>query len=372
MLRPRIKYEHRPYRIGDGRIRIGGGVYGIAAELADPGGRIWTLLTLMDGTRTTDAITAELVVRHPGVPRDDARQALERLIASGYVEDAAQRDPGELPERAKERYGRARGLYAWMDLTPRETTWDAQLRLSRAKVVVVGLGGSGTSAALALAGSGVGHLHCVDFDEVELSNLNRQVLYAESDVGRPKVEAAVSRLRAVNSDITVTGEHLRITRTGVLTTLIEPYDLLVLTADQPAELRVWANRSAIETDTAWVSGGYQGPQASACVFVPGTGPCFECFQAAEKNSWEARGAAVEELPFGARPAAVNAVSAGMSGLLVAHLAISLITGVPGLAANRAYATSIFSLDNSFVVDPGAPRPGCPACGFAERPLLASA
>ena len=74
---------------------------------------------------------------------------------------------------------------------PRASSWDAQARLARSRVTVVGLGGSGAGAAAALAASGVGRLHCVDPDAVELSNLNRQVLYSEDDIGRPKVDAAV-------------------------------------------------------------------------------------------------------------------------------------------------------------------------------------
>ena len=97
-----------------------------------------------------------------------------------------------------------------MDLTPRESTWHAQLRLRRSKAIVIGLGGTGGAAAMALAMSGVGHVHCVEPDLVELSNLNRQILYTEKDIGLPKVDAAVERLRSSNSDIMVTGDRVEV------------------------------------------------------------------------------------------------------------------------------------------------------------------
>jgi molybdopterin/thiamine biosynthesis adenylyltransferase len=90
-------------------------------------------------------------------------------------------------------------FFRWIDLQPRDSAWEPQLRLKRSSVLLIGLGGTGGVAGLALAATGVGRLHCVDGDAVELSNLNRQVAYAEIDIGRSKVDACVERLRGQNS-----------------------------------------------------------------------------------------------------------------------------------------------------------------------------
>ncbi len=196
MRRPRVKPEHAPYRVGGERIRIGGMSYGLAAEIEDPTGALWTLLGSLDGTRSVDGAVAATAARHPGTPPALLEQAVADLVAAGHVEDAAGPEPAGLTARDKARHDRGRRWFRWVDLVPRASSWDAQARLARSRVTVVGLGGSGAGAAAALAASGVGRLHCVDPDAVELSNLNRQVLYSEDDIGRPKVDAALERLRA--------------------------------------------------------------------------------------------------------------------------------------------------------------------------------
>ncbi|WP_419196552.1 HesA/MoeB/ThiF family protein [Actinacidiphila glaucinigra] len=140
--------------------------------------------------------------------------------------------------------------------------------LRAAKVVVVGVGGTGSAAATALAASGMGRLHLVDDDRVELSNLNRQTLYAEADIGRLKVDAARDRLRRTNSDITVTAQRTRITGPGDLEAILPGCDLLVMCADRPDDIRTWANTACLNADLPWVDGGYHGPLVTVGAYAP--------------------------------------------------------------------------------------------------------
>lgn len=216
--RPRIKPEHRAYRTVDGNVRVGSVIHGIGAEIADPQGWVWTLVEAMDGSRGPSEVVAEVLRSHPDLPGEDARQAMADLLAAGFVDDARASVP--VPPREEDRYSRGVPLLRWMDLGPRTSPWDAQLRLREARVLLIGVGGTGGHAAQALVASGVGHVHCVDPDVVELSNLNRQPLYRESDLGRPKVEAAVATLRALNSDVWVTGERREVARPEDLAELV--------------------------------------------------------------------------------------------------------------------------------------------------------
>ncbi|MEU9387321.1 ThiF family adenylyltransferase, partial [Streptomyces sp. NPDC048279] len=290
MRRPRIKPEHRAYRTVDGHVRIGSVVHGIGAEVTDPDGWVWTLVETMDGTRSAADIVAEVARRHPGLrlPDPDIAQAITDLTTAGYVEDAGAAPPAELSERERERYGRGMTLLRWMDLRPRESAWEPQLRLRRARVLLVGVGGTGGTAARDLVASGVGRLHCVEPDVVELSNLNRQTLFGERDLGTPKIDAALTALRALNSDTTVTGERREVRGPTDLEELLaggpgdgSGYDVLLLAADRPAVIRRWANQVCLATGTAWAEAGYRGPLVNVGMFRPGRGACWECLRSAE-------------------------------------------------------------------------------------------
>ncbi|MFD5092525.1 ThiF family adenylyltransferase [Amycolatopsis thailandensis] len=364
-MRPRIKNEHRPVRFGDGWIRIGGEVFGIAAELRDSDGAVWALLDLLDGTRTVSQVGADLADRFPDSCPDEVAAAIETLAELGYVEDADEPAVVALTARQLERHSRSRSLYRWIDLTRRTSSWDFQVLLAQARVVLVGVGGVGCTAALGLVMSGVGRLHCVEPDLVELSNLGRQILYTEQHLGLPKVDAAVARLRAANSDVEVTGESTRIRGVASLRRLAADCDVLIMTADRPPEIRTWTNQACASTGTPWVYGGYHGPQVNLGIYRPGAGPCYECARLTEQDRDAARPPLATWRPAASIPAhAANAVTAGVAGNLVAHAVMCLITNAPKLALNCQYGFSLATMDHSFVTSLEEPHAECRTCRAA--------
>lgn len=362
--RPRIKFSHRPVRLGRERIRIGGVVPEVADVLIDPDGWVWALLGLLDGSRTVGQIAAELRCRFPRRATDDVALAIDELSLAGHLEDGDEPDPYGLTRAERERYSRSRELFRWISRGPNRTSWDGQLALKQAKVVVVGLGAVGSTAALALTASGVGHVHCVDGGVVTLSNLNRQLLYTEQDLGHPKAVVAPRRLCERNSSIVVTGEQRHIDSPQTMTALATGFDVLVLAADNPGEIRSWTNRACLGTGTPWVLGGYHGPLATVGLYRPGTGPCYDCARTAERERlagqppltpWPSRGLAP--------PHAANAISAGITGHLAAHAVLRLLTGVPALSLNRQYVINLVNLWECRAVGPRARHPRCPTCGL---------
>jgi molybdopterin-synthase adenylyltransferase len=357
--RPRVKPEHRPYRAAGGAVRIGGTAFGVAAEIVDGDGQVFAMLTAMDGRRTTTDVAARLCADGYPVSVDDVVAAIEKLAAAGYVENAETADRTTLPARQRERSSRTRDFYRSIHRGYADSQWWVPQRLAQSRVTVVGLGGTGLTAAAALVGSGVGALHCVDPDTVELSNLNRQLLYTEHDIGLPKSRAAVARLRAVNSDALVTGERTRVESVAAFERLATDCDVLAVCADEPADIRYWANAAALRTGTPWVDGGYNGPVVAVTSYRPGSGPCYRCVRTTDR---ELRPGAVA--PAGAGPVrthAVSAASAGLSGNLVAHLVIAALTEVPEVQPGRVTGLNLVALDDHLDREYAA-RPDCPDCG----------
>jgi molybdopterin/thiamine biosynthesis adenylyltransferase len=358
MIRPRIKPEHLPFRIDGGLIRIGGMVGGIAGEIEDPTGSVWSLLEFMDGTMNIDQTVQAVIAQHPRETERDVRDAIAALIESGYVEDAGSFDPDGLSDREKERYSRSRNYFRWVDLVPRASTWEPQVALRRARVTVAGIGGAGGFAAIALAASGVGNLHCVDGDAVELSNLNRQVLFDESDIGTAKVDAGARRLRRLNSDISVTVECVNLSEEDMVPLATE-CDVLLMAADNPQELRLWTNRACLTVGRSWVNVGYHGPLVTVGTYVPWASACWECVRATDEEE-HPLAADLDTVRHSAENAVI-AVSAGLSGILAAHAVIALLTGVPPAVAGQVQAINLVQLNSPFLLS-SARRPDCPGCG----------
>ncbi len=366
---PRVKPEHLPFRLPDGTIRIGGTVYGISAEIADPTGAVWSVLAALDGTRTVPQVADQL----PGLPSDDVAAVIGQLAAAGHLEDAGAPDPTELTARERERYRRGAEFYRWVDLTPRDSGWHPQRVFRASRVTMIGLGGTGGAAATALAASGIGRLHCIDPDTVELSNLNRQTLYTEDDLGRPKVAAAAERLGRLNSDIVVSTEQRRIGGQADVAALLPGCDVLVLAADDPPDIRPWTNRACLAAGTPWVDGGYSGPVVTVGAYRPDpTLPCWECLRLAERARWlradPALSAEAADQAPPPRGTGVTAAAAALSGNLVAHAVLALLSGAPPLPTNCIYGFNLVRPEHR-IFKQFPPAPDCPACG-AGRPRTA--
>ena len=362
MRKPRVKRVHLPTVLPDGRIRIGLGQYGVAAELQDDAeGNIARILTLMDGTRGIDQICADFVADSPEVDGENVREIVEALVAEGFVEDAGAAPPANLSARELERYEPARHFYSWVDTMPRESPYTVQSRIKRARVTVLGVGGTGSAVAAGLVASGIGALHVADFDEVQESNLTRQLLYTEQDIGGSKVERAVARLRAMNGLVTVTGSDVKATGADDVAALMAGCDVFVLCADEPQpDIMLWTNEAALRTGTPWFVSFYAGPMAVVGSFHPGETGCWLCMRRDE----DAREGALGERPLVAvdgRPNAVVAASANISGHLCALEVTYHLGGLRTQARGRIFHWNFAVWDHVYAVDV-ARHDDCPACG----------
>ncbi len=191
-----------------------------------------------------------------------------------------------------------------------------QIAISKARVLLVGLGGLGSPVAYYLAAAGVGNLGLIDHDCVEESNLQRQILYSISDVGRRKVEVAQEKLSAFNNLIEITPYPVRLTEQNALQTMRQ-YDIIVDGSDN-FTTRYLVNDVCIELAKPNVHGSIYRFEGQVSTFWPGQGPCYRCLYHEPPSKTLAPNCA---------EAGVLGVLPGTIGLLQATEVLKLILGV---------------------------------------------
>ena len=149
-----------------------------------------------------------------------------------------------------------------------------QARLKRASVLVIGTGGLGSPAAIYLAAAGVGRLGLVDFDVVDATNLQRQIMHSTSDVGRSKLESARQTIREINPHVHVDTYDARL-NTGNAREILKPYDIIVDCSDNFAT-RYVANDACVLLGKPNVYGSIFRFEGQASVFDAAKGPCYRC------------------------------------------------------------------------------------------------
>ena len=149
-----------------------------------------------------------------------------------------------------------------------------QKKLLNASVLIIGAGGLGAPAALYLAAAGVGTIGIVDADEVDLSNLQRQVIHTTNDVGKAKVKSAAETMEAINPDVTVKTYRTFVDSTNIMD-LIKDYDFIIDGTDNfPAKFLI--NDACVMAKKPFSHAGIIRFKGQLMTYVPGEGPCYRC------------------------------------------------------------------------------------------------
>lgn len=271
-----------------------------------------------------------------------ARATSQLPLADRRATDV-QLDPEELV-----RYSRHLGLT--------EVGEGGQRRLKSASVLIVGAGGLGSPAALYLAAAGVGRIGIADFDAVDLSNLQRQVLHDTSHVGSRKTDSARARLEAINPHIRVDTIDAELTAANALE-IIGDYDVVVDGTDN-FKTRYLTNDACVLLGRPNVYGSVLRFEGQASVFSTPDGPCYRCLFR-------------EPPPPGLVPSCAEAgvlgVLPGLIGTIQATEAIKLILGVGDSLAGRLLLVD--ALRMNFRTIRLRRDPDCPACGTRELTAL---
>jgi adenylyltransferase/sulfurtransferase len=227
---------------------------------------------------------------------------------------------------------------------------DAQEKFVRSHALVIGVGGLGAPVAQFLAAAGVGTLTLCDADRVDLTNLQRQILYATGDVGAPKVDAAIARLRTINPEVTF---HPVATRVGPieLRTLVSEADVVVDCCDN-FETRHAVNRACVLAGKPLVSGAALRFDGQIAVFDSRdpASPCYHCLFGEGDELEETRCATM----------GVFAPLVGIVGSTQAAEALKLLAGAGESLAGRLLVVDALAMQWREL---RVPRdPACPVCG----------
>ena len=199
---------------------------------------------------------------------------------------------------------------------------EGQQLLSAAKVLVIGAGGLGSSVLYYLAAAGIGTLGIVDYDVVDLSNLQRQILHTTNDVGRLKALSAEEKLRALNPDIAIQTYMVRFEKDNALA-LIAPYDLIVDCSDS-YETKYLINDCCVEAQKPYVHGAVIGLKGEVMTYLPGCADYRSVFPAPPPSDGKASNKSIGTL---------GAV-AGIVGSIQATEVVKYFTGIGTLITNR--------------------------------------
>jgi adenylyltransferase/sulfurtransferase len=226
---------------------------------------------------------------------------------------------------------------------------EGQRKLLDARILLIGAGGLGCPLALYLTAAGVGHLGLIDDDVVDTSNLQRQVLYGTGDVGKPKVEVAIARMRAMNPDVDAVPFQTRITSDNALA-LMRDWDVIIDGTDN-FPTRYLSNDACVLLGKPTVYGAILRFEGQASTFDARRGPCYRCLFP-------------EPPPPGSVPSCaeggVLGILPGTIAMIQATEAVKLVTGIGEPLIGRFLHYDALSM--RFSEFRFAKDPECPVCG----------
>ena len=307
---------------------------------------------VLEDPSSSDLVTRSLINMFVNGKNAQFTGGLDTVLAESdelYLLPAVAGGSDELSLRDLDRYSRQVMLDS--------IGYEGQTKLCNKRVCIVGVGGLGHPIAARLVGMGVGHIRLVDRDVIELSNLHRQMLFCEADVGRIKVEVAAARLALMNSDVKLEPVAMSIT-VGNVASVVEGCDVVIDALDS-VNARYALNRACVAKKIPFVSGAAVGTSGQALTIIPGKSACYHCvFPALVEDAMPT--CSIE----GVNPAILSVIG----GIETAEAVKILTDHIPSLAGHVLYV-DIETMD--FVNTRTVRASECPVCGDAPINVVSS-
>lgn len=359
----RLKPTIIPYQLPQRVVLNFSGAYAVIPDLD---GSRWALTKSLDGNRTRAEIIDYVLTRFPDAGESDLGKVVDDFIQNNMVEIPEEQLNTSLTDYQRTRFARNIDFFGSMAATG-DNKFAFQEKLLASKLCVLGCGGLGTHILFDLAALGIQHLTILDFDKIELSNLNRQVLYKEADIGTEKVETAKKRLLEFNSQLDIATHSMRLTCADDVARVIKGHDLVICVADKPANyIGDWLNEACVRHGVPYITGGLDVRRSVFFSVAPKISGCVECWlsSARSQNALDNDVTTLnksQNITFESPAPAFVTLVAVTAGMMVSE-AVKFITGIqePQLLNKlKEFRFDDLSVD---VAETWARNPECRICG----------
>ncbi len=345
----------------NGNVYIGG--FGTITQYDDSEGMINKLIELMDGTNTVKDITEVMLASYPSLTEAIVEEAILDINNDGFLEDTNFVGSEVLSEYELNRYHRNINFFSTYSSLGMNK-YEIQAKICNAKVCLIGLGGLGSHIAYDLAGLGVGQIKAIEFDTVDLSNLNRQILYNYEDIGKQKAKLAEERIKAFNPEIKFETVELKISSSEDVYNEIKDFDYVILVADRPKTLLArWVNEAIVKAGVPLLTAGLEAQRAMHYTVIPGVTGCIECWMNSVENKDPVSFAILEErrrLNLTGDNTAIVPLVSTITGFICAEL-VRLITGIRKSTSTGKLISIDFDTMTTNIAEEWEKQPGCEMC-----------
>lgn len=250
---------------------------GIAIQIDTSSDFILAACKLMDGEKTVDELKSLLMLKFP-LEAPFLNDLLTVLDNEYLLEDRACNYPTNLSEYEISRWSRNIEFFS-ANCKANVNKYSFQEKLKNTKVAIFGLGGVGSNILYNLAAMGVTNFKLIDFDSVELSNLNRQIIYQESNVGQLKTDAAKNRVLSFLPNATVEVINKKINSSEEIEEIITAQGIVIAAIDHPREhIMNWFNQACVKKQIPFLCGALDSKISIIYTVYPGKTGCIECWK----------------------------------------------------------------------------------------------
>lgn len=359
-MKPKFK-ETIPYFFLNKEIQIGE-EEGLAGIIPDPTGSISFLINKLDGKRNIPNIVQEVQKEFPDISSNEIIEAIKVLGNEGYLEDNS--IVPELNDYTLERY-KANINYFSLFTKFGEDKYKIQEKILETPIALLGVGGLGTQVLYHLAALGFHNIKALDFDNIELSNFNRQLLYSESDIGNSKVEMAKKRISQFNPNVDLQIINKKIESPQDVIEHIEGTELVICVADKPTlHIANWVNEGVVKCNLPMVYGGVLNTRGRFFSMIPSKTGCVQCHinyarQLNDKQDEQLE--AMNNMEFTRNNAAISPNVAIVAGTIV-NEALKILTQIAQpISLGKVMEVDFLTLETN-TVSSWEKMLDCPLCG----------